>query len=741
MNTHFRFRLPLPSSLQPNAVLLMLLVGAMFVLALRAGAVTSSVAASVLPTEISAGGSTHGQAAVVYAYAWQGEPPTDTPTPTPTPTPMEDLNPTQTATSTPGGPPTDTPTSTLTPTPEGPDVTPTEPPMEVYVSSVRARFFRNLSGCAFNVTTATPTVFTQSFPVIGFNPVANVIPCSVGVNQNTRPFTDVIPGATPTPCSTQRAEATVGATPTLVQAGVGTLSNFHAVFTGEINVPAGGNVTFRFYVDDSFVLGIGPKINGNGEQPTYVSGQFAPPAPPPPAPWPTTPFQGYRVVGRYNTVGGIGLRTVTVNFPTGGFYPFEVDYTECSGGSLELVIGTDARNPIPPGPSPTPTTNTPTPTPTPICVNPTPFAYPWCPSAPTATASPTAPSKVSSYYVQPTHTPPPGSTPTPVGAHSYWWNQGYKVADSMITSGGPQFGLAILGFGKPDVIYEGLDATWRVRVLGPWNPAIYLSIEEVQLLAGEFASGFYNRASLADTPPYIVVAIGTTNYWSPSRPLTMDEFYLHGYQWGDAVKKLNGKYQTYFPIVKFEGAYDVEFAWSPPEYALRWTQGFELATRSQCPLCREYYYYTYASCDDCYYPGSGGDPNDTVLENYHEEGPLMTWSLDQAVGVTVANRAALVLPQIYYPAGSIPTDQAGQWGWLASYAATHYLCLDEYRIPRGIPGKPAFQGSMADGTGAPALPAELAWQRLWMALNRQSCTSPNPSDMEYLTPIRYLPKP
>lgn len=420
--------------------------------------------------------------------------------------------------------------------------------------------------------------------------------------------------------------------------------------------------------------------------------------------------------------------------------------------SVTLVAATNT-----PTRTPTPT-NTPTNTPTPICIAPTPFAYPWCPSAPTATASPTAPGRVSSYYVEPTNTPPLNATPTPQGGHGVWWNQGYDVADSMITNGGPYFGVAILGFGKPDVTLSCPSFTcpliWRARIIGGWDPPIYLSISEIEDLAAEFAAGFHKRASDVTPPgvrPWIKVAVGTTNYWSPGRPLISEQFYEHGRQWGLMVKRLNENYDKYYPLVQFEGAYDTEFAWSDADHALRWSQGFEEVTRPPCSFCRGYYYYLYGSCDDCYYPGqAGGDPDDTILANYHPEAtriPLpgqptstpISWTLDQAVGVTIANRAALPLPQIYYPTSRTVTNQPQQWAWMSSYAATHYLCLEEYAIPRGIRGAGDFRGIMADGTGGEALPPGEAWQRLWMALNSRSCTSDAMNSLQYVTPIRYFP--
>ena len=260
--------------------------------------------------------------------------------------------------------PTDTPTAPLTATPWGsptptaggssPNTTPTDPPFPLLITLVNGRFFPNPSNNgAFNATTATPPVFSQQFPVVGFNPPSNVsIGCTHTAYQETRPFTDVIPGTPGTPCVEQPAQFPRTGTPT-VQAGVvGSPDPFHAVFTGQIDATGSGAATFNFWSDDGWALSIGPKVNGNGEQPSYVSGDFTPPTPNAGTPWPTGPFTQYRVVGRFDQVTGVTYRSVTVNFPASGYYPFELDYSECCGGQLSLLMGSSTGDPIPPGPTP-----------------------------------------------------------------------------------------------------------------------------------------------------------------------------------------------------------------------------------------------------------------------------------------------------------------------------------------------------------------------------------------------------
>ena len=42
-----------------------------------------------------------------------------------------------------------------------------------------------------------------------------------------------------------------------VQAGVGTLFTFQAVFTSTFTVASAGNVVLKFFSDDGFILGVG----------------------------------------------------------------------------------------------------------------------------------------------------------------------------------------------------------------------------------------------------------------------------------------------------------------------------------------------------------------------------------------------------------------------------------------------------------------------------------------------------
>ncbi len=168
--------------------------------------------------------------------------------------------------------------------------------------------------------TATPA-FTMTIPTINFNPPTGTVPGMPGtIGVNTRPFTDV------TTDLNGNFTGTIVAQGNGLQAGVGTLFNFSAVFTGTYTVAAAGDITFSFFSDDGFVFGV-----SNGA--TRVGGSlFNPP------PSGLTPFQSYPVMGAFNTATAPVANNVTVHFPAAGTYAYEIDYTECCAGQLAVTM-------------------------------------------------------------------------------------------------------------------------------------------------------------------------------------------------------------------------------------------------------------------------------------------------------------------------------------------------------------------------------------------------------------------
>ena len=187
----------------------------------------------------------------------------------------------------------------------------------VSVSAITGQFFPSDGSGSFDITPNTPPVFTQTFNAVLFNPPAGTVngaPASIDVT--TRPFTNVTTDANGSYTGAVIAQGNG------YQAGQGSLAAFQAVFTGTFTAAAAGHVTFVFYDADGFVFGV-----GNGAQ--RVSGTFVYP--------PTsgsTAFNGYAVMGSFNTATVPVANTITVNFPAPGTYPFELDYAASSQDAL-----------------------------------------------------------------------------------------------------------------------------------------------------------------------------------------------------------------------------------------------------------------------------------------------------------------------------------------------------------------------------------------------------------------------
>jgi hypothetical protein len=203
----------------------------------------------------------------------------------------------------------------------------------ISISSVSSSFYMNPTDSgAFIASPSTAVTFTQEFPALNFNPPAGTVKCSnaVNVTPDTRPFTDVVPQPDGS-CQTIPAQGNK------LQAGVGDMANFQAVFTGSFQVSTPGRITFNMYSDDGWILSVGPS---GSNQPSYVSG--------PMVNFPRVgPFTGYTIVGSYNVSSAPNKNNLVVGFPAAGTYPFELDYSDCCEGTQALTALVNDL-PIPP---------------------------------------------------------------------------------------------------------------------------------------------------------------------------------------------------------------------------------------------------------------------------------------------------------------------------------------------------------------------------------------------------------
>ena len=207
------------------------------------------------------------------------------------------------------------------------------PVATVSTTLVNGRFFHGHC-CGFSATPASPVVFTQNVPNINLNPPSGTIP-HLPTNVAgvfTRPMVNVTtdPAGNYTGAMTVQGRDTSGV---LHQAGVGDMFEFDAVFTGSFTIATAGDLTFNFFSDDGFILG----VTGGA---TRVSGPMlnAPPL---------SPFQGYPVMGAFNTPTAPVANNITVHFPGPGTYPYEIDYNECCSGQLALTLATNGTG-LPP---------------------------------------------------------------------------------------------------------------------------------------------------------------------------------------------------------------------------------------------------------------------------------------------------------------------------------------------------------------------------------------------------------
>jgi YD repeat-containing protein len=194
-------------------------------------------------------------------------------------------------------------------------------------SPVTGQFFPADGSGTFNITPSTTPAFTQVFPGINFDPAAGTVPGNTsGVTNQTRPLTNIVTDRTGNYAGAIVAQGDA------YQAGVGSLYNFGAVFTGTLSVPSAGQVTFTITSDDAFIFGIGNAA-------TRISGpQTNTPA--------TTPFKTYAVIGGVNQRSAPTPNTITVNFPAAGAYPYELDYAKGGDNKMTLTM-TASGSPIP----------------------------------------------------------------------------------------------------------------------------------------------------------------------------------------------------------------------------------------------------------------------------------------------------------------------------------------------------------------------------------------------------------
>ncbi|HEU0002673.1 MAG TPA: hypothetical protein VFQ36_17325, partial [Ktedonobacteraceae bacterium] len=98
--------------------------------------------------------------------------------------------------------------------------------------------------------------------------------------------------------------------------------------------PGKGTLTMYITADDGWIISIGK--DSNGDQPTPKQTIMAHPTK-----TKKSPIKNYPEIGDNNVPSEPILRSIKVNFPAAGVYPVEIDYTECCGDQMTLVITND----------------------------------------------------------------------------------------------------------------------------------------------------------------------------------------------------------------------------------------------------------------------------------------------------------------------------------------------------------------------------------------------------------------
>jgi hypothetical protein len=114
-----------------------------------------------------------------------------------------------------------------------------------------------------------------------------------------------------------------------------TPGNYTMVVTGTMTFPTSGQYSFTIFHDDGMFWGM-----GNGA--TRVSGPSNCPAPVATV----TALNGYNVMGA-NNVNGVFQDSYTVNIPTAGDYPFEIDFAKSTNAGQFLALYCNGQTPIP----------------------------------------------------------------------------------------------------------------------------------------------------------------------------------------------------------------------------------------------------------------------------------------------------------------------------------------------------------------------------------------------------------
>lgn len=247
---------------------------------------------------------------------------------------------------------------------------------------------------------------------------------------------------------------------------------------------------------------------------------------------------------------------------------------------------------------------------------------------------------------------PPAPNSAPLATESYYFWMKYYTANRARTEGcklgardrdleGTQDNLVILDFGIPK--HQGGAYGTSGMVVGG-----FYTVDQIAEAVEQFGIGYWDCTD-TDYDSHLLIGIGTNNYNNTAAISNVSVSYAHGKAWAEMVNSVNNWFQTECPEscngqVSAAGANDIELAWSSPNAAIDWIDGYDSAN--------SYPMINFGAAEGCPNACGGGG---------------YTWTKDQVWKVHNSG-PVYALPEIYLNDGR----NAQQWYQMSLYAKQTY---------------------------------------------------------------------
>jgi hypothetical protein len=206
---------------------------------------------------------------------------------------------------------------------------------------------------------------------------------------------------------------------------------------------------------------------------------------------------------------------------------------------------------------------------------------------------------------------------------------------------GTQDSLVILDFGITQY-KNGQYGTSGMKIGG------FYTLSQIAEAVEQFGVGYWSCTD-TDYQSHLRIGIGTNNYNNPDVFSNLSVTYEHGKLWAQMVNTVNDWFRNTCTRgcdgqVDAAGANDIELAWSDPQDAINWVNGYDAANNA--PL------YNFGAAEGC--PDFCG-------------GGTHYWTRDQVLKVTNSG-PVYSMPEIYLNSGR----NAQQWYALSLYSVQKY---------------------------------------------------------------------